>query len=73
MDVSDCRRGKQTREYSLRKSVASHLEHRGVDVDVIKKETLECTDEKGYDARYPYPWGSGRIRRLDPDALQQRD
>ncbi len=64
VDVSDCRRGKQTREYSLRESVASHLESRGVDVEVVEEETLECTDEKGYSTWGSYPRVDG-YSRLD--------
>ena len=64
VDVSDCRRGKQTREYSLRSSVASHLENQGVDVEVVEEETLECTDEKGYSTWGFDPWADG-YSRLD--------
>ena len=65
VDVSDCQRGKQTREYSLRSSVASHLEHRGFKVgEVVEEETLECTDEKGYSFWGSVPWKDG-YSRLD--------
>ena len=62
VSVSDCRRDRQTRFYSLRSFVVSHLERRGVDVEVVEEETLRCTDEKGYSS--PYPWMDG-YSRLD--------
>ncbi|MCP3994654.1 MAG: hypothetical protein GY722_06245 [bacterium] len=62
--VSDCRRGRQTRYYSLRSSVRFHLKNRGVDVEAVKEETLECTDENGYSTIGSYPWKEG-YSRLD--------